>query len=332
VARCASQCIAVTRLNDAKRWAPFGSLALCAAAVYGPSLGVVDVLLMYLLADRCFRHAGVAFAIGLALLFAPAHIFYIQSLAVDDIWCLPVTLWWAVAVTALFEPPSPGTRWVLASGIGALPMSAIREPSALLMLPIWIAVTVLMFRHSGLWQWRDVVPSAVALVVGMALWVWASAASATTLGQFRRFLDTADMRNMFVAARALGLCWDFFRPSHLFLTPSAPGFSGMFLTPFVVPILVGIHALAIRRGEPRAGIDRMIPAIVAGCVGGPLSAAMSGDVTDVSSLLTVPFGLLLAAYGASVMRGWGRIPWRASFAALCLIATIQAGALLGHGR
>src|SRR5688572_23740495 len=162
----------------------------------------------------------------------------------------------------------------------------------LLMLPIWIAVTMLMFRRAGLWQWRDVVPSAVALVVGVALMVWASAASGITLARFRHFLDTADVRNMFVAARALGLCWDFFRPSHLFLTPSAPGFSGMFLTSFVVPILVGIHALVVRRGERGAAINRMIPAIVAGCVGGPLTAAMAGDVTDGRSLLTVPFGLL----------------------------------------
>ena len=309
-----------------------GLLALCAAAVYGPGPGSVDVLLMYLLADRCFRHVGVAFAIGMALLLAPAHVLYSGSPAVDDIWRLPVTLWWAVAVTALFDAPSPRTRWLLASGIGVLPMSAIREPSALLMLPIWIAVTVLMFRRAGLWRWRDVVPSAVALVAGMALWGWAEAASGATPGQFRRLLDTADLRNMFVAARALGLCWDFFRPSHLFLTPSAPGFSGMFLTPFVVPILVGVHALIVRRGEPRPTIDAMIPAIVAGCVAGPLTAAMSGDITDGRSLLTVPFGLLLAAYGATVMREWGRTPWRASFGALCVIAIIQAGALLRHGR
>jgi hypothetical protein len=98
--------------------------------------------------------------------------------------------------------------------------------------------------------------------------------------------------------------------------------------PFVVPIVVGIHALAVHRGAPRPAIDQMTPAIVAGCIGGPLTAAMSGDVSDGRALIAVPFALLLAAYGATVMWGSGRAGWRATLAALCLIATIQATSYL----
>ena len=66
---------------------------------------------------------------------------------------------------------------------------------------------------------------------------------------------------------------DFFAPSHLFLTPGAPGLCGMFLTPAAIPISVGVYA-AIRRTD-RHDAPRAIPAVlVAGCLIGPLAAAM----------------------------------------------------------
>jgi hypothetical protein len=112
------------------------------------------------------------------------------------------------------------------------------------------------------------------------------------------------LTNWFRAGHVAALFWDFFAPSHLFLSPETRGHNGMFLTLTAVPVAFGIGALG-RSGSrqcPGAGIRAVI---VSACIVGPLAAAMFDQPrAEGRALILVPFTLVIAAVGADA--AWHR--------------------------
>lgn len=286
-----------------------------AAAIFG----VIDGLLFYLLAVRWFRRPAVGFMAALVLLITPSHAFFSRTATLEGIWQVPFILGWAIGMTALTDRRSPRARWILAAGAASLAASAYTQPSAALMAPLFAIVSVVIFCRADGWRIRDGIPAGVAFVaLLLPLLVWYARFPGTYPDTFGRWvLHPAHLRNPIVWMQALSnwhrlantaaLFWDFFVPSHLFLTPDAPGLCGMFLSLTVVPMVCGVVAL-VRTADTKATIERMRPVIISACTIGPLAAAMFETArADGRALITVPFGILVAAWGATVMWDGGAV-------------------------
>lgn len=309
--------------------APSASVhARWAAVVFG----MTDVLLLYVVVVRCFRRAVVGFAAALVLLFTPSHVLFSRTAAPEGIWPLPFILGWALGLTALADRPSPRARWVFAAGTASLAGSAYAQPSAALIAPILAIVTIGIFRRANGWRLPDAIPaSAMTAAALLPLLLWYLRFPSAHVDTFARWLlQPADVRSMYRAATVLKVFWDFFLPSHLFLTPAAHGLCGMFLSPTAVPIAVGIYALIRHTGVEEGIIDRIRPAIIAVCILGPLVAAMSTQPpSDGRALVVVPFGVWLAVWGSTVIWRHGRVVGRLVLVGVCLAAALQAPLCLG---
>jgi hypothetical protein len=155
------------------------------------------------------------------------------------------------------------------------------------MMPMLFVVTAVMFLLAEEWDLRDGIAAAATFAILLVpLLLWFARYPATYPDTFGRWvLHPAHLRNPIVwfqavanwgtASTVAALFWNFFSPSHLFLTPDAPGLCGLFLTPVVVPIAVGLYH-AFQPSPVQQPATRIRSAIVAGCLIGPLAAAMFG--------------------------------------------------------
>jgi hypothetical protein len=306
------------------------------ARLVAAAWGVLDVALLYLLVVRYFGSSIAAAAAALALIATPAHTTFSRAATVEGIWVVPLILAWAALLTVLRDPPSPRARWLLALGAASLGASVYTQPSAALTMAMFLSIGLAAFRLSRAWTVRDVVPAGAALLfVLLPVPVWYAMHPQTypdTLGRW--LVHPAHLRNPLVWARAAAnwntdsnvaaLFWDFLAPSHVFLSPSAPGYSGLLLTAIALPCAVGVLALC-RRRDPD-GVPAVIRlTMLAGLLVGPLAAAMFGHArSDDRALVFVPFALAAAAWGGSVM--WTRGGWtgRSALVAAGVGTAIQA--------
>jgi hypothetical protein len=278
--------------------------------------GVANALLLYVLIIRCFRRIALGFAAALILLFTPTHVLFSHAATPEGIWQVPFILAWAIGMTALADRPSGRTRALFAAGAVALAASTYSQPSAALMMPMFAIATAIAFCSADAWRIRDALFAAAAFVTALLpMLIWFARFPGTypdTIGRW--VLHPAHLRNPMVWLQTLSnwhrdanvaaLFWDFFAPSHLFLTPAARGLCGVFLTPTIVPIAVGVFAL-IRRDLQDETLARMRPVIVACCLVPPLAAAMFDSARSIDrAVVVVPFGIFLAVWGASV--AWRR--------------------------
>jgi hypothetical protein len=308
---------------DAERWlAPVPVYATAAvirfvsstpapARLVAAACGVANVLLLFLLVARCCSNRGVGLAAALVLLFTPSHALFSRTAAPDGIWPLPFVLGWAVGLTALMDRPSQQARWTLAAGTAALAASAYTQPSSALMMPMFAGVTAVMFLRAREWRIRDGIPAAAMFAtVLLPLVIWYLKYPATYPDTFGRWVvHPAHLRNPLAWLQALSnwgslstvaaLFWGFLSPSHLFFSPDAPGRCGLFLTPLALPIAAGLYE-SMRPIPAKEVAGRSIRgAVVASFLIGPLAAAMFGHARSADrALIVVPFGLLIAAWGA----------------------------------
>jgi hypothetical protein len=120
------------------------------------------------------------------------------------------------------------------------------------------------------------------------------------------------------------LFWDFFAPSHLFLAPGAPGLCGMFLTLTAVPFAFGVREI-VRPSDATVVAARLRPVIVSACLIGPLAAAMFDQArADSRALIVVPFGVLVAAWGAAAAWRDGGMLRRGILISSMIGAAVQA--------
>jgi hypothetical protein len=291
---------------------------------------VVDALLMYVASVRVLRSRPTALGAAVALLLTPAHTF---ASGLDALWPIPFVLVWSIAVQVLVDAPSTRARASLAAGLALLPLGAARDPGVLVIVPVFVATTVVLWAHAPGWRARDLLPASVSLTAVLAMVaIGEYLLIAEPLGALRRVFQTADVRNIFLAARSSQLFWDFFLPSRWFLTPGAPAGAGLVLTPFVVPIVAGIWALVASRA-PRDSERTVVATLVgAGCVGTPLAMSLLPDpYAGGRELIVIPFAVLLAAYAVS--QGWWRTrPGRSVVALLAACAVLQSVAAFFYMR
>lgn len=291
--------------------------------------GIVNPLLMYLVARRLFgAHAPALLAAGL-LALAPPHIILARQ-ALDYILPLPFLLGALWCALAYLDRPRGSVAFAagLLLGVGCYSYIA-----SWLLMPIYLVLLAASCRD-GLG--RDMGALALAaigfLLPLLAAVPWLLAHPEMVRDTFERYRqgdgDTLHLLDAFARGPGLttlstfvSLYWAYFDPSYLFLTggPSlttSTGRVGVFLLPVAVWLPCGLYAL-VRDG--RARVAR--PVLLGGLLLAPLPAVMRGEAGMVQRALAVlPFAALIAVWGFRWLRASGRAAgWWLSTA---LVATL----------
>jgi hypothetical protein len=280
------------------------SFRMAAAAV-----AVASVLLTYFAAKHVFGSVPLATMAAASVLATPAHVALGRTYTHEGIWHVPFVCGWLLSVVGILRRREQFRR-PLAICTALIAASVYSQPSAAIASLILVALTAMALYQSGPLAWRDLRPSIVAVAVLSApLLVWFSRHPSTygdTFGSW--LLHLAHIRSPSAWWLAVShpdlwtefseTYWNFFSPTHLLVSETAPALAGVFLLPVGVLAAIGVYAgLRLPADE---GCGRLLTKVaVLGVLCLPLSAASFLDRASIDrALAIVPMVALLAANGA----------------------------------
>ncbi len=331
-------------------------LPLSVGAIRMPSvcLGALDVVLMFLLAQRLFGNRWLAMFAAAALALTPAHML-LSRYALDYLYPLPFLLGWLLCLSHYVERNDP--RMLLAATV-CLGLGFYSYIAAVVMMPVYLLFTALVLwqRRSGLSRY-GVAAAGFAMPLLFAV-VWLirhpGALSGTAqrydlydpgklnalqgLRSFLSFLHIDEMVTQY---------WSFFNPSFLFVTGDrtmmfSTRLAGVFLVPVAFLLAFGIRRALVGRTTPLA------PIILLGFATGPLAAVLVPEAGAINRAVEIiPFTILLATIGLESLwsAGTARVPrapllaagalanrvWLSRLVAIGLVATMPVQfALFAH--
>ena len=300
-------------------------------------IGVIDVILIYGIAQRIFGSDRWALLASAFLALTPAHFIH-SRMAMDYLYPVPFVMAWLLCLLIFLERGRPGMLFLATSFLGLGFYSYI---ASIVMMPVYLLVTCIV-----LWATspRRLLSTAVA-VAGFAwplaflAWIFfhpdvlgqtlgryqigeqiAAAASgrqslAEILEALRKPLRFSSMTGR------VSLYWYFFDPAYLFVTGgyanvvNSTRHVGVFALPFLLFVPVGLARLAVRR--------RLIDVIVLfGFLSAPLAACLvvPEPYAIDRELALLPFGVLIAVCGVQVLMSARRAAVRmAAVLALALV-------------
>ncbi len=284
-------------------------------------LGVLNVVLMFLLARRLFGRDWMALVAAGFLVLTPAH-FIRSRLILSPQSSLPIIMAWLLCLAVFSE--RPGTRR-LAAGAAWLGVGAYTYLAWVVIMPVYLVLTgVLGYRLSGR---RSLLVAAAAFAVPllpMGWWYLTHPERVTQVvdayqlaGGVAAGRPSLDAGLAALRAKA-GLFWSFFGPEYLFISGdssmiNSTRMAGLFPMSFAVLIPLGIVHLA----QLRRGIHMVI---LAGLLTAPIPAIISGALEMNRILFVIPFGVLAAAYGVDWLIA-SQTRW-AQVAAIALVAAV----------
>lgn len=277
-------------------------------------VGVLNVLLLCLIARRVFRHRGLELLAGALLAITPAHFIH-SRMAVDYLFPIPFVLGWLLLLLRFLETRAP---WALFGSASLLGLGLYSYIAAIALMPLFAFVTLTL-----LWVERAG-PRALAIAVAGFCWPVVPGAlfvvrhpemlgatlgrygiEAAQLDLFQRLRET--FTPWFLSDRA-NLYASFFSPGYLFITGGgslvgSTRTAGILLL-FTLPLmLVGLRALLIRY-SPAAVLT------LAGLLLPAVAASVVNEQFAVGRALTmVPFAVLMAVYGVQACSA-ARLPAR----------------------
>lgn len=273
-------------------------------------IGLLDLVLIFAVAQRMFGRGPLPLVAMAMLMLAPAHVIFSRQ-ATDYICTLPYVLGWLWCVSASLESEQ---IWLSLAAGAILGVGFYSYITSWLLMPLLLLATWATQYQSQ----RHVVRRCVAAGIGFAvplvpfvIWIWLHPEMLTeTLGRYglpggghatvfehvRAFLRPSTLQNV------ISIYADFFNPVVLFLTGGASMTTsthraGVFLLPLAVFIPLGLYELLARRRS-----IALSPALLAGFFVAPIPAALIGERYMIQrDLLVLPFGALIAAFGAARM-------------------------------
>ena len=255
-------------------------------------VAVLNIVLTFVVARRLFDSAAMGVVAAVLLALTPVH-FIRGRLLLSPHYTIPFILVWLWTLARFAVEPT--TRRLCAAAM-ALGLGAYSYLAAVVMMPLYLLGTLIAgFRRLG--------PAAVvkagavfaATLIPMLLWyVTHPERNAQIVGAYQ--LDAAARSTL---ARWAGLYWAFFDPSFLFVSGDASLINstrdaGLFPMAFAVLLPIGLIGLLRAR--------RLLSlSIAAGFLTAPLVSIISGGVEMNRIMFAIPFGVLAAAYGFSIL-------------------------------
>jgi hypothetical protein len=295
----------------------------------------LSALLMGVLAARLAGRSGFGVAAAMLVAVAPATMQAVATPAPDGLWIVPIVMAWLLLLLRVADAPGERLPWL--GAVALVAASAYAQPSALVLLPVLLVLTMCV-------GWRMQLPvtsfvhALAVLAAGLLPWaIWIGNDQQryqATWGTW--FVHAAHLRDpvqwLFsslqwssLAAR-LEIYWDFFSPAHLWLSSARPAYAGVFATPTAILVTVGLlHAVARQRRRSLADALVITMFLLAG-----LAPALFGEARATTrGLIIVPLGVALAIQGLAVLWYWSPSTRLVALAALGL-ALAQSAAVALH--
>jgi 4-amino-4-deoxy-L-arabinose transferase-like glycosyltransferase len=289
-------------------------LPLSEASVRLPTafIGMLDVLLMFVVARRLFRSSWYGAAAAGLLVLAPAHLIFSRQ-ALDYICLLPFVLGWLVCLMTYVD--TGDVRVSLAGGL-LLGIGFYSYIAAWILMPACLLLTWVVQAGMRPRAWRAALWSTVGFAVpllALAPWLWTHPDMVRdTVGRYQVYdvrrlsalQGVKDFLNYNNIQERISVYWDYFNPAYLFFAggsnlTTATRRAGVFLVPMAVFLVVGLYDLWQRRREPISLV------LLAGLAMSPLPATLVDERYAVQrALLVLPFGVLIGVFGiARLLRG-----------------------------
>ena len=310
-------------------------LPLSEASIRIPTalVGLLDVLLIYVVARRLFHSASYGALAAIVLALSPAHLIFSRQ-ALDYICPLPFALGWLVCLTAYLD-----NRQVWLSLVGGLLLGIglYSYIAAWILMPACLLLTWLVQVGRRPRAWRAAMAAGVGFALPLAVllpWLWAHPEMLRdTIGRYHvydvRHLSplqgVKDFLNYNNVQERISVYWDYFNPAYLFFAggsslTTATRRAGVFLVPVAVFLLAGLYDLWQRRREPISIV------MLAGLLLSPLPATLVDERYAVQrSLLVLPFGVLIAVFGVARLLHQPRRAIKLATVVLLLAMPIQYG-------
>jgi 4-amino-4-deoxy-L-arabinose transferase-like glycosyltransferase len=290
---------------------------LSEAAIRFPSvlIGTLNVVLLFFVGRELFGRDGLAVVAAAALALAPAHFIH-SRMALNVVFPLPfVELWLLCLIVAIRR----GSEWWSAAAGLVLGLGVYSYVAALLMMPLYLVISLLVLWASGALSTRRAAMLLGAFglaLVPLVVWQIGHPARLQQLAGYYRLYDATklnalqgarDLSSYFSLAVRSDVYWRFFSPGFLFFSGDSSVMNstreaGVFSLALLVLLPLGMaRIVATRRPVPLA--------ILAGFVSGPIAAVLVAEIAIHRAMFLLPFGALVAAFGAEHLLsrgGWRR--------------------------
>ena len=282
------------------------------AAARAPSAaaGLLDVLLMFVVARNIFgRPALAATAAGL-LMLTPVH--FLQSrIGTQPIGTVTCVLGWLALLTAFLN--TGRVRRLFAATV-CLGVGMYTYNGGFLIMPVYFVLTLVVAWRRPVGDRKAALQAAIGgyLCVVLPLFVWyvihperiTQLAGYYTHGEYNKDMGSTGFTGGGAIAH-LDAWWQCFNPDKLFFSGDADlRFStrgaGYFLLPLAVPMIAGVrHASRLLRTD-------VAFVVVVGLVLSPLPAAFVSNGDMKRWLPFLPFAIIVATAGIEFLRAGGR--------------------------
>jgi 4-amino-4-deoxy-L-arabinose transferase-like glycosyltransferase len=293
------------------------------------AVGVLNVVLMFVLAKRLFKTDRLAFVASGLLAVTPAHFIH-SRLAMDALYPVPFVTAWLLGILVFQDQRRP---WSMFAGTAFLGLGFYSHATSVLIMPACMLITFLALHLEGVASRRLYAVAATGFVLPLLLLApWFLQHPQTYLDTVGRWgVHPAYLRNPLEGLRALAnrnsltsrvwIFWDFFNPSYLFFvgSPNLVGSTrqtGVFLLPLAVFLPIGLYQ-TLR--FPRSRTIGLI--LLLGFASVPLVASTFNERQAIGNELAIlPFAILIATHGVAQLLS--RPPRLLRMAGICLLVLI----------
>ena len=292
-------------------------------------IGVLDVVLVFVLARRLFAKVWQAALAATLLALAPAH-FIMSRVAADYICSVPFTLAWLLCLVTFFQRRDVRLLFVAGLLLGAGFYSYI---AAWVMMPLYVLLTVAVIWMAGERRIAAILAPVAGFALPLSLFVlWSINHPAMLHDTLARYalIDpqgpfglSAGLPRSSNAVSRLSVYWDYFNPAYLFLAGGANLMdstrrAGLFLLPAMAFVPCGVVALWTRRSEISSRL------ILLGFVTAPVAATLLNERYCADrELFVLPFATVICVEGAASLMADRRTAARALAMALCLAVPLH---------
>lgn len=289
-------------------------LPLSEAAIRAPTAllgGVINVALMFAVAQRLFARRWVAMAAAALFALCPANLL-ISRQALDYTVPILFILSWLFCLASYVRTP----RRRYAAGVGlVLGAGCYSYITSWIMMPAYLLLSWVVMSRAGRNSRRAIVISIVAFVLpvlALLPWIWRHPEMpGNLLAQYS--LPDSEHVSAFQALRqgtgpveivrnVVSTYWSYFDPSFWFVSGGASrrfstGQVGVFLLPIAVLLPIGIYA-QVRR-DRRSWVSLVL---LAGLLSAPVAATLRGAPYAIErTMALLPFVVLISASGLALL-------------------------------
>ena len=305
-------------------------LPLSEASVRLPTalVGVTNILLVVWLVHLLFSDARLSLAAGAMLALSPGHFIH-SRMALSVLYPVPFVIAWLIALRQMGDEPS---RRMLFVGGAALGLGVYGYLASMVMMPVYLLLTAVVLaerRQLKLVGWT--VAGFAIVLIPILLWTIVHPERYSDLMRAYRPGEVTGESAVVDASRVmlsgswrdkLSEWWVYFDPDYLFLSgdssmTNSTRQAGLFPLALAVFLPIGIWRLARTRGFERL--------LLIGLITAPLAVVLTGvlHLHRYRGMFVLPFGVVVATYGLSVMWASPKWIWRTAATALLLTMPLQ---------